>query len=271
MYEPLAPLFAGRDPVAGVLATLAPLGFSLDAIQMDFAERPKKHPGASCFPVQVPGDVRVCVRPASPHHLADMLFHEFGHAVHFAGIDAALPFADRYWIHSGTHETYSTLFELLLGLPEFLQGGLGFDTAATQRLVEFDRFKFLLTAAWQSAAGLAACDAWQQSLPWAEVERRFAEYARRFSGVEFPAGYARLHPFVNDLESYPIGYVIAAVRAAHWLGDLESRHGPEWWRQPTAGDEIRALIRPGGAVQFPENWLQVEAFLERWGNVKRET
>jgi hypothetical protein len=270
MYEPLAPVFAGRDPVADVRAALTPLGFSIDHIAMDFEDRPLKYPGASCFPVQVPGDVRVSVRPASPHHVADMLFHELGHAVHFAGIDAALPFADRYWIHSATHETYSTLFEMLLGVPEFLSEGLGFDAATTERLLAFDRFKFLLTATWQSVASATACDAWLEGLAWTEIEQRFAGYARRFTGIEFPAGYARLHPFVNDVEPYPLGYVVAAVRGAHWLAELEAEFGARWWRRRDAGDSIRGMIHPGGSISFDPQWLDQSAFVMRWVNVKRK-
>jgi len=264
MYEPLAPLFADRDALADVRVALGRMDFSIAHIGVDFEDRPKKYPGAFCFPVQVPGDVRVSVRPASPHHLADMLYHEFGHALHFAGIDAALPFADRYWIHSGTHETFSTLFETLLGLPEFLSESLGFSDRAAQKLVEFDRFRFLLTAAWGAAGGAAACDAWLEHLPWAEVERRFAAYALRFTGVEFPPGYARLHAFVNEVEPYPLGYLIAAARVAHWLEELQAEFGARWWAEAGAGEAIRRRIRLGGAVRFPAAWLGIGAFVERW-------
>jgi hypothetical protein len=266
MYEPLAPLFAGRDPVSDVRGALARLGFSIDAIATDFEDRPQKYPGAFCFPVQTPGDVRVSVRPASPHHLADMLFHEFGHAVHFAAIDPALPFADRYWIHSGNHETFSTLFEALLSLPEFLTHALGFGAEEARRLVRFDRFKFLLTAAWGAAGGAAACDAWLEDLPWPEVERRFAAYALRFLGVPFPPGFARLHAFVNDLEPYPLGYLIASARVAHWLEELQAAFGPRWWAEVEAGRAIRAKMRLGGAARFPVEWLDLRPFLARWAS-----
>jgi hypothetical protein len=264
MYEPLASLFGGRDPMDGVRALFDGLGFSIENIPTDFEDRPEKYPGAFCFPVQTPGDVRVSVKPASPHHLADMLYHEFGHAVHFAGIDSELPFVDRYWIHSGTHEAFSTLFETLLGLPEFLAEGLGFDSDDTRRLVEFDRFKFLLTVAWGAAGGVTVCDAWLENLAWPEIERRFADYALRFTGVAFPPGFARLQAYVNDVEPYPLGYLIAAVRVAHWLEELQAEFGPRWWAEAGAGEAIRRRIQLGGAVRFPPGWLEVGPFLARW-------
>jgi hypothetical protein len=263
MYEPLAPLFATRDALADIRASFGRLGFSIDAIAMDFEDRPQKYAGAFCFPVQTPGDVRVSVRPASPHHLADMLFHEFGHAVHFSGIDPALPFADRYWIHSGTHETFATLFESWLGLPGFLRTALGFDAAAARQLAAFDRFKNLITGTWLAAAGAAVCDAWLDNLDWPEVEQRLASYLNRFTGLRVPPGWARLDQFVNNVDPYPLGYVLAAVRVAHWLQELEEHHGEQWWTDPCAGAAIRARIQLGGAICFEPAWLNPALFLQR--------
>jgi len=58
--------------------------------------------------------------------------------MHFSGIDPALPYADRYWIHSGTHETFATLFESWLGSPDFLRTALGLDETAVRQLEAFD-------------------------------------------------------------------------------------------------------------------------------------
>jgi len=243
MYEPLTPLFARRDPLA---------------------DRPRKYAGAFCFPIQIPGDVRVSVRPASPHHLADMLFHEFGHAVHFAGIASPLPFADRYWLHAGTHETLATLFESLLGLPEFLRESFGLSEDETRQVRAFDRFKYLLTATWLAAAGLTVCDAWLENLDWAEIERRYADYGERFTGVEIPDGLARLDLYVSRVDPYPLGYVIAAVRVAHWLDELRAEWGARWWADARAGQAIRKRIELGGAVRFEKRWLEIEPFLWHW-------
>ncbi len=264
MYEPLAPLFATRDALADIRATFGHLGFSLHAIALDLEDRPQKYAGAFCFPVQIPGDVRISVRPASPHHLADMLFHEFGHAVHFSGIDPALPFADRYWIQSGTHETFATLFESWLGLPGFLRTALGFDRAATSQLVAFDQFKSLTTGTWLAATGAAVCDAWLDGLSWSRVEERLAEYLDRFTGLRVPPGWARLEQFVSNLDPYPLGYVLAAVRVAHWQQALEADYGAEWWADYRAGEAISAKMRQGGAVRFEREWLNPAPFLSQF-------
>lgn len=251
MYEPHAGLFAGRkDWVADTQRAFQDFGFSLAGVPVDLEDRPRKYPGAFCFPVAVPADVRVSVRIASPHHLVDMLYHEFGHAVHFAGINAALGLVDRYWIHAGAHETFATLFEYLLAEPVFLAAQFGLDDAAVAALLAFARFKQLLTSAWHSAAALTALDAWLEDLSWGQVETRFARWAGAFTGVAVPPGFARLHPYVSALSLYPAGYVLAEARVAHWLRRLRGLGGQRWWTAGPAQADIREHIRQGGRVRF---------------------
>jgi hypothetical protein len=264
MYEPLAPLFARRDPLADVRVAFSRLGFDITRITVDLTDRPKKYAGAFCFPVQIPGDVRISVRPASPHHLEDMLFHEFGHAVHFASIDPTLPFADRYWMHAGTHETIATLFESLLSLPEFLSETMWLNEPQVRQLVAFDRFKNLLTGTWLAAAGLTVCDAWMEHLDWTQIEQRYAQYCEQFTGIAMPPGFARLDLYVNRVDPYPLGYVMAAARVAHWLDQLQANWGVRWWADPCAGQSIRERIQPGGALKFEDEWLDSSAFMRRW-------
>jgi hypothetical protein len=266
MYEPTMHLFTAEhaesaegktssaysalSAVNSTLAAFERLGFPLGHVPVDTENRPRKYPGAFCFPVATPGDVRVSVRIASAHHLVDMLYHEFGHAVHFSGIRADLPFVDRYWIHSGTHETFSTLFEHLLAEPGFLREQFGFGEAAITQLLAFAHFKRMLTNTWQAAAGLTAMDGWLDDLSWPEVEARFAQYMRRFTGVPMPPGFARLHPFVNALSIYPAGYVLAEARAAGWLAEMRAIGGSAWWRSEAARAQIGEKVRAGGALRF---------------------
>ena len=265
MYEPLAPLFATRDALADARATFAGLGFDIDHVSLDVQDRPKKYAGAFCFPVQIPGDVRISVRPASPHHLADMLFHEFGHAVHFSGIDPTLSFADRYWVHTGRHETIATLFESLLGLPGFLSDQLGLNEQATRQLVVFDRFKNLITGTWLVAEGLTVCDAWMEHLTWTQIEQRYAQYCEQFTGIAMPPGFARLDLYVSRVDSYVLGYIMAAVRVAYWLEEMQTDWGVRWWADERAGQAIRERIRLGGALKFEDEWLDPAPFARHWG------
>jgi hypothetical protein len=261
MYEPAAPLFSAVGAVARAQAALARLGFDTSRVPVDVEDRPRKYPGAFCFPVSIPDDVRISVRQASAHHLVDMLYHELGHAVHFSGISADLPFVDRYWLSSGQHETFSTLFEHLLAEPLFLQQEFGFEGQPLAQLLDFSRFKALLTGAWLGASALTVLDAWRAALPWPEVEQCFAANMLAFTGIEMPPGFARLEPFTASLSIYPAGYVLALARVAHWLRRLRALGGEAWWQSPLARDDIRARLAAGGAVQFPASWNQPDALL----------
>jgi hypothetical protein len=87
---------AGGNPLADVPCALGLMGCRRRDIALDCEERRDKYAGAFCFPVQIPGDVRISARSVSSHHREDTLFHEYGHAVHFAGIAPDLLFPDRY-------------------------------------------------------------------------------------------------------------------------------------------------------------------------------
>lgn len=261
MYEPGARWFSAESAVPTVQAAFTRLGFDLSRVPVDVADRPRKYPGAMCFPVSVPHDVRVSVRTTGAHHLVDMLYHEFGHAAHFSGIRPDLPFIDRYWLASGQHETFSTLFEYLLAEPLFLAEEFGFAGRALDRLLRFSHFKTLLTCAWLGAAALTALDAWEAALPWPAIEERFAANMLAFTGVAMPAGFARLEPFTASLSIYPAGYVLALARVAHWLRALRALGGEAWWRSPAAREDIRGRAAIGGAVQFPAAWSQPDALL----------
>ena len=265
MYEPNASLFQSGELVAVVQHEFARIGFSLDHVPVDVAERPRKSAGAFCLPIHIPDDVRVSVRVSTPHHLVDMLYHEFGHAVHFSGIRPDLPYIKRNWILSGTHETFSTLFEQLLAEPLYLRQAFGFDPAAVRRLEAFARYKALLAATWLGGAALTGIDAWLEDLEWPAVEERYAHYLKQFTGVAMPPGYARLEGFTPGIYVYPAGYVLAHVRAANWQRHLRSLGGEAWWDSPAAQSDIRDWVAQGGAAPFPPEWDQPQAFLEYIG------
>jgi hypothetical protein len=263
MYEPNAWRFDAGRAVAGTLSAFERLGFDLSRVPVDVADRPRKYPGAFCFPVHTPGDVRVSVRMASAHHLVDMLYHELGHAVHFSGIRPEAHFLDRYWITSGVHETFSTLFESLLAEPHFLAEQFGFDAAAVDGLLAFGQFKDALTANWLGASALTVLDTWLEELAWADVEARFARHMQAFTGVEFPLGFARLEPFTARASIYPAGYLLAWARVDHWRQQLRALGGDAWWRSPAARADVRQRVAAGGVAMFPSQWVRPERFLAR--------
>jgi hypothetical protein len=47
-------------------------------------------------------------------------------------------------------------------------------------------------------------------------------------------GFARLDLYVSRVDAYPLGYVMAAVRVAHWLEELEANRSARWWADERA-------------------------------------
>lgn len=79
--------FSEENMLGTVKKSLAAMGFDLDQqenILIDSEKREKKHPRAACYNIVVPTDVRVTVKPTGGADDYRTLFHEMGHAEHFA-------------------------------------------------------------------------------------------------------------------------------------------------------------------------------------------
>ncbi len=83
-------------------------------------DHPKKDPRAVCYPIEVPGDVRISVKPSGGVPDYETFFHEGGHAVHFAnGVTDVWEFQQLGG--STVTEAYAGLFEGLWGDPDWLK------------------------------------------------------------------------------------------------------------------------------------------------------
>ena len=90
--------FAADGMVAALEATLTGLGVDLRAqrnIQLDLDERPTKSPRAFCAPIEVPARVVLVLQPIGGLDDWQALFHEAGHAEHFANTRAELAVEER--------------------------------------------------------------------------------------------------------------------------------------------------------------------------------
>ena len=85
-----------------------------------------KSPRAFCCTIQVPDDVRLVIKPAGGAQDYEALFHEAGHAEHYAHVDRTLPFAYRCLGDSSVTESYAFLFEYMLTDESWLGRHLGF-------------------------------------------------------------------------------------------------------------------------------------------------
>ena len=107
--------------------TLHGLGIDLEKqtnIRIDDKPLPSKNPRAVCFPVQVPGDVRLSLKPIGGVADYRALFHEAGHAEHYANTTTP-EFAFQQLGDNAVTEAYAFLLEGLIDNPRWLADNAG--------------------------------------------------------------------------------------------------------------------------------------------------
>lgn len=82
----LAPYFDNSLELKALGAFLSGIGLTLGEVKVDDALHPRKRPRAFVNPVDPPRDVRLSVKPVGGLDDYWTLFHEAGHAVHFASV-----------------------------------------------------------------------------------------------------------------------------------------------------------------------------------------
>jgi hypothetical protein len=240
------------------------MGFDLDAITLDLEDRPRKMLAASAWPVRIPDDVRVCIKPVGG--VADLaaVYHEMGHALHFGSIDPDLPYARRAGYTCSVAETFSYWLERLLSDPIYLRElGLGKRAAA-----ELIRFRHLVTATASTlptAESLCVMDDWVEGpFTLEELGERFSRYVKQLMGLSVPAHAIRvLPPFARTLDLTVVGYPLAYARLGHLLNQLEATQR-DWWRSSHGIDIVRGYMRGGRKAGFPSSMLDVGPFVRRY-------
>ena len=105
------------------LATLTELGFDLAAatnIKLDLDDRPQKAPRACVIASDPPSVVHLITRAQGGLHDYQAFLHEAGHALHYGGVDASLPYTFRRISrdHALT-EIYSYIVEAISREPDW--------------------------------------------------------------------------------------------------------------------------------------------------------
>ncbi|MGH2951785.1 MAG: hypothetical protein ACRDKX_07065, partial [Solirubrobacterales bacterium] len=119
--------FAADDLVPAFAGTMAGLGLDFEAqktIHLDTEPRPTKSPRAFCSTPRVPAEVYLVVSPVGGRDDFAALFHEGGHAEHYANTDPGLPFEFRHLGDNGVTESFAFLFEHLTEDPGWLRARL---------------------------------------------------------------------------------------------------------------------------------------------------
>lgn len=213
-----------------------------DNVTLDAEDRPAKEPRAACWPMLVPEDVRVMVKPTGGFDDYATLFHEMGHACHFAYTDPALTYEYQQLGDDAITETYAFCFENLFVNPAYLREVIGMSDDDARRFRRRRLFG-------EVGALRYYCTAFLYELVFHGVEADPAEAYRNL--IEMTTIWTQAPEdlltgiYDTNEDFYTTNYLYAWMLEAQLRHRLETDHGPRWWSEPAAGKLVHDLWRQG--------------------------
>jgi hypothetical protein len=227
------------------------MGIDLDTLRtlrIDTEDRPSKNPRAACFAVNVPNDVRLSIKPVGGFQDYCALFHEMGHALHYAYTrEHAVEF--RYMGEYSVTETYAFLSEYLLVNPAWMRMRSGMSTDVLKdfaRAQAFVRLYMVRRYAAKVLYELALYDG--QPRP----DSVYAALQGRAAGIT-PLPSDRLRSLTDiDPLFYSATYFRAWLLEAQLSRHLSRTYGLNWFENPGAGVFLRELWAGGDRLTAPD-------------------
>jgi hypothetical protein len=226
--------------------TLEGMGIRIEAlpgVTFDGEARPGKHPRASCVAPRLPGEVYVLAYPRGGVSDYESLFHETGHALHFAFTSPALPVERRRIFDPALAETWAFLLNYRLTDPDWLvqspaseQAELVLSPLRLHKLFLLRRYAAKL----RFELEFSALPPGESTTPVAEL---YSEELSRATGLRYrPVGYL----VDTDADLYCADYLRAWCLEARLSEWLRERFGRRFWRERRAGELLKELWNTGG-------------------------
>jgi hypothetical protein len=259
--------FPGDRMLPALRASLGALGVDLDSqenVHLDVENRPLKDPRAFCVPIEVPEKVMLVIKPTGGPDDWRALFHEAGHAEHFAHTSASLSVEDRRLGDNAVTEGWAMLLEHLTDEPGWLTKMLDFP-----RPHDYAR---------EGAAVLLYFVRRYCAKLLYEIEFHQADdpTALRSRYVELQSDALKITPasedYLWDMDGrfYVHAYLRAWALEAQLRGFLREKFGTDWFSQRSAGSLLRELWSEGQRMNADEllrevtgGSLEMESVAER--------
>jgi hypothetical protein len=242
----LDPFFPAEDLLTTYAAAMEGLGIHVEQqknIHIDTQARPFKNPRAACFRISPPNDVRLLVAPIGGPYDYAVLFHEAGHAQHFAWASPDLVKRNPEFIYApdyATTEGFAFLFNHLFHDAAWLMEHRPITTESQARAVAHDRALLTLHQVRRFCAKLKYEIELHDS-----PQIRSPNLASTYAALQTEATAFRRSPalYLTDVDNgfYAAAYLRAWAFEAGLREHLRTRHGRRWWASRKAGDELRDL------------------------------
>jgi hypothetical protein len=241
--EGLDSMFAADRLVGSFRSAMGALGVDLDRqpnIHLDTEPRPTKSPRAFCSVPRVPGEIHLVISPRGGRDDYGALFHEGGHAEHYAHTDPDLAFEFRVLGDNSVTESFAFLIEGLVEEPRWLRERLGAEDpesavahARAVKLLMLRRYSAKLTYELELHDGSATLD---------DMPDRYRTLLGDAVGIPWPA-----ESWLVDVDEgfYAACYLRAWALEARWRRALQERFGEAWFDERRAGDWLREIWRGG--------------------------
>ena len=252
-------------------ATLADLGVDLrsqENIELDVEQREKKTPRAFCSPIEVPQRVVLVIQPIGGVDDWRALFHEAGHAEHFAHTRADLPMEERRLGDNAVTEGWAMLMEHLVHDGAWLNRRL--DVPRPGEFVSDGATGLLYIVRRYCAKLLYELELHEAADP-APLRKRYVEILGDALKIEpSPTDY------LADVDAgfYCTEYLRAWAFEAQLKRFFREKFGTEWFRRRDAGSLLRELWSEGQrptADELLKELTSAEIELEAVAEYARET
>ncbi|MDQ3874641.1 MAG: hypothetical protein M3322_03680, partial [Actinomycetota bacterium] len=240
-------------PAAGMLpaleGTLAELGIDLrnqPNVHVDVEDRPLKSPRAFCAPIEIPERIMLVTKPIGGPDDWRALFHEAGHAEHYAHTSPSLEFEEKRLGDNAVTEGWAMLLDHLVDEPAWLSRRLD-----VPRPADFARegATLLLYFVRRYAAKLLYELELHGGADLGDMRARY---------VELLADALKIEPsdanFLADVDSgfYASSYLRAWAVEAQLQTFLREQFGSAWFARRDAGSLLRELWSEGQRLTADE-------------------
>ncbi len=251
--SPLESTYTKERATEVSLTTLSELGFDLAAksnIKLDLDDRPQKSPRACVIASDPPKIVHLITRAQGGLHDYQAFLHEAGHALHYGGVDASLPYTFRRISrdHALT-EIYSYIVEAISREPGWHARHFGLpDEQATENAEATVFLEALLYRRYEAKLRYEL-GFWTRFPSDGGTPQGYEEFLTESTGIRY-----RSDGYLSDMDAgfYSADYLRAWIRSAQLRRHLINTVGEDWWRNPATGELLAELFRQGTKLSSEE-------------------